>query len=107
MADDTETERKRVHLEGVVGRKPTFYETRRKTPVARFSVGEKTQEGATQWHDVVAFNQWAVYVRDNLNKRDKVEVAGFPHEREVKGKDGMTKTVQEIYVGFLKKTSTS
>jgi single-stranded DNA-binding protein len=59
--------------------------------------------GQTNWHTVVAFKQWATYVRDNLHKRDRVEIAGYPHEREVKGKDGSTKAVQEIYVGFLKK----
>jgi hypothetical protein len=96
-------EKKRVHLEGVVGRKPTYYETRRGTPVARFSVGEKTDGGSTDWHDVVAFKKWASFVRDTLHKRDRVEVAGYPHEREVKGKDGSTKTVHEVYVGFLQK----
>jgi hypothetical protein len=41
-------------------------------------------------------------VRDNLDKRDLVEIAGYPKEREVKAKDGSTKTVHELYVGFLK-----
>jgi hypothetical protein len=61
--------------------------------VARFSVGEKTDTGSTQW---------AHYVRDNLHKRDQVEIAGYPKAREVKAKDGSTKTVHELYVGFLK-----
>ena len=34
---------------------------------------------------------------------DLVEVSGYPYEREVRGKDGTTKTVQELYFGFLKK----
>jgi Single-strand binding protein family len=71
-------EKQRIHLEGIVGRKPTYYETRRMTPVARFSVGEKTDAGQTHWHAVVAFKKWAVYVRDSVNKRDKVELSGYP-----------------------------
>ncbi len=61
----------------------------------------ETREKA--WHDVVAFKKWATYVRDNVTKRDVVEIAGYPKEREVKAKDGSTKTVHEIYVGYLKK----
>jgi single-stranded DNA-binding protein len=101
MTGREETEQRRVPLEGVVGRKPTYYETCKGMPVARFSVGEKTDAGQTHWHDVVAFKQWAHYVRDNLHKRDRVELAGYPKAREVKQKDGTTKTVDEVYVGFL------
>jgi hypothetical protein len=63
--------------------------------------------GSTHWHAVVAFKKWAHYVRDNLHKRDRVEIAGYPHEREVRAKDGTTKTVDEIYVGYLKKLNKS
>ena len=107
MTDNTETGRRRVHLSGVVGWQPTYYGTRRKTPVARFTVGQKTETGETAWTDVVAFNKWAHFVRDNLKKPDRVEVSGYPHEREVRGKDGSIKTVHEVYVGFLKKPQRS
>jgi hypothetical protein len=75
---------------GITGREET---EQRRVHVARFSVGEKTDTGSTQW---------AHYVRDNLHKRDQVEIAGYPKAREVKAKDGSTKTVHELYVGFLK-----
>ena len=64
-----EPEKQRVHLEGIVGRKPTYYQTRRGMPVARFSVGEKPEAGQPHWHAVVAFKKWAHFVRDNVQKR--------------------------------------
>jgi hypothetical protein len=36
VAEDKE--KQRMNLQGIVGRSPTYYETRRGTPVARFSV---------------------------------------------------------------------
>ncbi len=66
-------------------------------------MGEKTDAGQTHWHDVVAFKKWAHCVRDNITKRDRVAIAGYPQEREVRAKDGAIKTVHEVSVGFIKK----
>ncbi|CCF85481.1 single-stranded DNA-binding protein [Nitrolancea hollandica] len=95
-----ETERQRIQIrDGIVGREPKYYETAKGTPVARFSVGQKQDDGRITWHTTIAFKNWAGYVRDNLHKRDHVDLYGYPHERTKQ--DGTT--VTELFVGFLKK----
>ena len=70
--------------------------------MAKFPVGEHQPDGSTTWHTVVAFGKHAETLRDSLTKGQLITVGGYPHEREVTGRAGQTRTVTEIYLAGLK-----
>jgi hypothetical protein len=50
----------------------------------------------------VAFGRTAESLRDSLTKGQMVTVGGYPHQREISGKAGQTRTVTEVYLAGLK-----
>jgi hypothetical protein len=93
--------KERVVITGRVGRLPTL-KTIKTGLMAKFPVGEHQPDGSTIWHTVVAFGKNAEGLRDSLTKGQLVTVSGYPHQREIAGKAGQTRTVTEIYLAGLK-----
>jgi single-strand DNA-binding protein len=95
-----EAEERKV-ITGRVGRVPTLKQIKTGL-MAKFPVGEHHQDGSTTWHTVVAFGKTAEALKGSLTKGQIITVGGYPHEREVTGKAGQTRTVTEIYLAGLK-----
>jgi hypothetical protein len=93
--------KERVVITGRVGRLPTVKQIKTGL-MAKFPVAEHQPDGGTTWHTVVAFGKNAESLRDSLTKGQLVTVGGYPHEREVTGRAGQTRTVTEIYLAGLK-----
>jgi hypothetical protein len=91
----------RVVVTGRVGREPTIKQIKTGL-MAKFPVAEHQPDGSTTWRTIVAFGKQAESLRDSLIKGRMITVAGYPHEREVTGKAGQTRTVTEIYLAGLK-----
>lgn len=94
-------ERERITVAGRVGQAPTIRTTPKGTLVAKFPLGEHTDEGRTLWHTVLAFQKRAEQVRDSIHRGDAVEVIGYRHTREAPGRDG-PRTIAEIYATVVK-----
>jgi single-strand DNA-binding protein len=94
--------KERVVITGRVGRTPTLRQIKTGL-IAKFPVGEHHPDGATTWHTVVAFGKTAEALKGSLTKGQLITVGGYPHEREVTGKAGQTRTVTEIYLAGLKR----
>jgi single-strand DNA-binding protein len=88
-------------ITGRVGREPTIKQIKRGL-MAKSPVAEHRPDGSTTWHTIVAFGKNAESLRDSLTKGQMITVAGYPHEREITGKAGQTRTVTEIYVAGVK-----
>ena len=95
-----ETKERKV-ITGRVGRVPTLKQIKTGL-MAKFPVGEHQPDGSTTWHTVVAFGKNAEALKDSLTKGQLITVGGYPHEREVTGRAGQTRTVTEIYLAGLK-----
>jgi hypothetical protein len=93
--------KERMVITGRVGRLPTVRQIKTGL-MAKFPVGEHHPDGSTTWHTVVAFGKNAEGLRDSLTRGQMVTVGGYPHQREVTGKSGQTRTVTEIYLAGLK-----
>ncbi|KJS54428.1 hypothetical protein VM98_19070 [Streptomyces rubellomurinus subsp. indigoferus] len=103
-----EDERQRVQLVGRLGRTPTIRETASKKLVAKFPLAVHLENGETAWHDVLTFGERAAGLKKRIEagelvKGQEVEVVGYLHEREYKGRDGTPKTAQEIYSVAIKR----
>jgi single-strand DNA-binding protein len=88
-------------ITGRVGQQPTIKQIKTGL-MAKFPVAEHQPDGTTTWHTIVAFGKTAEGLRESLEKGRMVTVAGYPHEREVSGKAGQTRTVTEIYLADVK-----
>ncbi|MFD8750192.1 single-stranded DNA-binding protein [Kitasatospora sp. NPDC059577] len=98
----SEDERERVKVTGRLGRNPTIRETRGGKLVAKFPLALHNEDGTTTWRDVLAFNERAAALQKRIEagelvKGREVDVVGYLHEREYKGRDGTPKMAQEIY----------
>ena len=93
--------KERKVITGRVGRVPTVRQIKTGL-MAKFPVGEHHPDGSTTWHTVVAFGKNAEALKDSLTKGQLITVGGYPHEREVTGRAGQTRTVTEIYLAGLK-----
>jgi single-strand DNA-binding protein len=93
--------KERVVITGRVGRLPTL-KTIKTGVMAKFPLAEHQPDGATTWHTIVAFGKQAESLRDSLTKGQMVTIGGYPHQREVTGKAGQTRTVTEVYLAGLK-----
>ncbi|MFJ9643227.1 single-stranded DNA-binding protein [Streptomyces sp. NPDC101206] len=98
----------RVKLVGRIGRTPTIRETAGGKLVAKFPLAIHLEDGTTKWQDVLAFNDRAAALQKRLEagelvKGHEVEVVGYLHEREYQGRDGTTKTAQEVYSVAVKR----
>ncbi|MFD7264005.1 single-stranded DNA-binding protein [Streptomyces sp. NPDC059874] len=102
------TDAPRVKLVGRIGRTPTVRETAGGKLVAKFPLAIHLEDGTTKWQDVLAFNDRAAALQQRLEagelmKGYEVEVVGYLHEREYQGRDGTTKTAQEVYSVAVKR----
>jgi hypothetical protein len=93
--------KERMVITGRVGRVPTLKQIKTGL-MAKFPVAEHQPDGATTWHTIVAFGKQAESLRDSLTKGEMVTVGGYPHQREITGRAGQTRTVTEIYLAGLK-----
>jgi single-strand DNA-binding protein len=93
--------KERMVITGRVGRLPTVRDIKTGL-MAKFPVGEHHPDGSTTWHTIVAFGKTAEALKDSLTKGQLVTVGGYPHQREITGKAGQTRTVTEIYLAGLK-----
>lgn len=99
---DAKEEAERVKLTGRIGRAPTFRTTAAGKLVGKFPLAVHLEDGTTTWRDVLAFGDRAAALQKRiedgqLGKGHEVDVTGYTHEREYKGRDGTPKTAQEIY----------
>jgi single-strand DNA-binding protein len=92
--------KERMVITGRVGRLPTVRQIKTGL-MAKFPVAEHQQDGSTTWHTIVAFGKTAEALRDSLTKGQLITVAGYPHQREITGKSGQTRTVTELYMAGL------
>ncbi|MEU0214334.1 single-stranded DNA-binding protein [Streptomyces sp. NPDC006265] len=103
-ADTTEAKEQdgqRVKLVGRLGRTPTFRTTASDKLVGKFPLAVHLENGETEWHDILAFGQRADELQqrvesEQLKKGNEVEVVGYRHEREYKGRNGEMKKAREI-----------
>jgi hypothetical protein len=103
-----EAERQRVKLVGRLGRTPSVRETATGKLVGKFPLAVHLEDGTTQWHNILAFGDRAAALRTRMEsgelvKGNEIEVVGYLHEREYQGRDGTTKTAQEIYSVAVKR----
>jgi single-stranded DNA-binding protein len=87
----------RLSLAGRVGADPTFRVTPKGTLVGRFPLAVHAGDNTTTWEQVLSFNARAEKLKDAVHKGDAVQVVGYMHEREGRGRDGQPKTIREVY----------
>lgn len=99
----TRTERERLRLSGRLGRDPIFRTTRNAVLVAKFPLAVRDDEGVVAWSTIYAFRQRAERIRQQaLAKGMWVDVVGYRHPRVIRGRDGIERTVEEIYAVVVK-----
>ena len=96
-------EKRRVVLAGRVGAVPTFRTTPKGQTIAQFPLGVHPDPETTAWHTVLAFGKRAEELRGQLRKGEQVEVIGYVHARNLRGKDGQPRTVEEVYASVVRK----
>lgn len=92
----------RQTIVGRVGAEPRTRTTPKGTLVLKFPLAEHVAEDKTIWHTILAFGARAEKLKESVKRGDAVEVIGYLHQREVKGRDGNTRTVEEIYATAVK-----
>jgi hypothetical protein len=96
-AGDASEEKQRLKLSGRVGADPSFRVTPKGTVVARFPLAVHNADNTTTGHQVLASNLRAEHLRDTLAKGDAVQVVGYTHARESRGRDGQAEIVKDLY----------
>lgn len=99
----------KVQLIGNLGNDPDVKELESGKRLAKFSVatneqyknanGETVKE--TQWHNIVAWNKTAEFVRKNLKKGSEVVVDGKIISRSYNDKEGNKKSTTEIWASEI------
>lgn len=103
MAPDTaETQAARLSLGGRLGRAPSFRTTRSGRLIASFPLAVRDEAGETTWHTVLAFDERAEQLRDQVAKGQYVEVVGYLHQRERTTRSGQTRVIEEVYATVIK-----
>ena len=102
--DETKGKEERIRLAGRLGTNVRFRTTRSGKTIASFALAIREDDGSTRWQDVLLFNERAEKLRSGQapQKGQYCEVVGYRHEKEVKGKDGKVRTVEEIYAVAVK-----
>jgi len=90
-------EQNRLSLYGRIGAEPSFRVTPKGSLIARFPLAVHNPDNSTTWHQVLAFNQRAERLKDVLRKGEPVQVVGYTHTRESRGRDGQMRTIAELY----------
>lgn len=101
-AVEEEEAQQRLTITGRLGRNPHFRTTRNGALIASFPVAVLEDDGSTTWHRVIAFRERAEKLHDALQSGDRVEVIGYLHQRERQTRDGLSRTVEELYVAVIK-----
>jgi hypothetical protein len=101
---ERQEQQERVQLAGRLGTEVRYRTTRSGKLVAKFPLAIKADDGSTTWKDVLLFGERADRLREGTapTKGQYVEVIGYVHEREVKGRHGTTRTVSDIYAVVVK-----
>jgi single-stranded DNA-binding protein len=86
----------RVMLTGRLGRNVYLRTTATGRVIGRVPLAVHRGE-ETDWHVILFFDEKAQKAAEQLAKGQLVNVVGYKHYREIKGKDGNTKQVEEIY----------
>jgi single-strand DNA-binding protein len=85
-----------VTVDGNAGSKPELRDTKSGKAMTRFSVASTTKpkdgESKTSWVTVLAFDQLAQQLAENVNKGDRVLVTGRLEVEEYTDKDGNKRT---------------
>ena len=104
QAAERQEQQERVQLAGRLGTDVRYRTTKSGKLIAKFPLAIKEDDGTTTWKDVLLFGERAGRLREGNapTKGQFVEVVGYAHEREVKGKDGTTRTVSDIYAVVVK-----
>ena len=99
----------KVQLIGNLGKNPEVKEFAKGKKVAKFSLatsesyknaqGERVQE--TQWHNLVAWNNTAVYAEKYLKQGYEIAVEGKIVNRSYVDKDGQKRYTSEIVVNEI------
>jgi hypothetical protein len=102
-----EAKEERVELTGRLGRVPTFRTSQKGTFIAKFPLAVHLEDGSTTWHTVLAFGPRAQKLEQRvtageLPKGREVDVIGYMHSREQQGKNGKSRTVQEVHVAAVR-----
>ena len=93
----------KITVIGNVGRDPEMRYTPNGTSLTKFSIatsrrytsgGERREE--TDWFDVTAFGRLGELVSQYVTKGSKLYVEGRFHSRSWEGRDGVTRTSNEI-----------
>ena len=91
-------ERQRVTISGRVGDQPRFrLSAKTKQTIATFPLGVHPAPDTTEWKTILAFGKRADALRGTLRTGQQVEVVGYVHTREVLGRTGTPRTIEEIY----------
>ena len=96
-------EKRRVVLTDRVGAAPAFRTTPKGQTIAQFPLGVHPDSETTEWHTILAFGERAEQLRGTLRKGEQVEVIGYVHTRTIRGKDGKSRTVEEVYASAVRK----
>ena len=101
---EPETGQERVRFGGCLGSDPRFRETRNGVLIGSFPVAVQQDDGSTKWERVVAFKERATKLQGESGpKKGKyVEVIGYRHERDEKGRGGRVRRIEEIYAVVIK-----
>jgi hypothetical protein len=102
-----EAEEERVELTGRLGRTPTFRTTPKGVFIAKFPLAVHLEDGATKWHTILAFGPRAQKLEEKVTegavaKGREVDVIGYVHTREEQGKNGKTRTLNEVYAAVVR-----
>ncbi len=89
-------------LAGRVGRAPVFGRTPAGTLKATFPLAIHPTPATTEWKRVVAFAKRAEALRGTLVKGQEVAVIGYARVRQVRGKTGQLKPVEEVYATVVR-----
>jgi hypothetical protein len=94
----------RVRFTGYIGLTPEFRPTPKGRFLLRLVVAEHVEgEERARWRHVFAFDERARKLqKKGLAIGDAVEIIGYKHERQVKGRDGTTRTLEDIYAVAVK-----
>jgi hypothetical protein len=91
----------RVTLTGRLGTEVTVRQTPKGQELGRFSLAIPTENGKARYETILVFGQRVNAVQE-LHKGDAVEVIGYPHEREITGRDGGKKVRREVYATVVR-----
>ena len=93
-----------MELIGRVGRDPVFRVTRKGTPIARFQLNTNWQGQESVWNQIVAFNERAKLVEEQVRRGQIVAVKGYVNDRIQKMADGEEHTAYEVRLAWFSTT---